>query len=359
MQIGKYIAIIVIAAAIGWASQTWLDGESEQPALGNQPKISSLPTTAEAKVENKPAVASLVDSSLEQGKKPTAEDITALMFIQNLSSMGEQEFMQFLHNSGNTRRVYSRELVFGVLEGLPTISDAKTWYRLVDFLNSVRMDDFGKQQHTIEDWVVNKIQSAEQQPHWLQVLSNFGVENINNIEFLTNNLDQFHDSESRVSALLALSRSMGLARPGGGQSLESGFSVSQLKDKIASYLSSSEELERAAAVSALGVFPTTNFEAQIATALKDSSERVRVSAMLAVGGQHKPNSETIKQSLLARMQATEASDMERLTAWQVLRLLPIEGKYYEAVHAFRNTEQQRLFQRSRNQPRRERTQWGY
>ena len=83
-----------------------------------------------------------------------------------------------------------------------------------------------------------------------------------------------------------------------------------------------------------------------------------MSAMMALGGRNKPNGEEIRNSLLVRMQLKEASDLERLTAWRMLKLMPIEGEYYKAVYEFGRSDYSELNKRYRSQARKERSQWG-
>jgi len=359
MQIARYTAVIVCSILAGWFSQSWL-ADMRSSADVQQTIEASVASEASAGVvvtpdtNNKTTESSAVEASSSQ-----PIEITPITFIENLSSMDREAFDRYLNTVVTDNIDISKELLIGILDVLPTITDSKTWYRVVDFLSFSRDINGQDRNYVAEDWVMGKVRDAEQQGQWLEVASHLGVWRKGNAEFLANNLESFHDSESRVSALLALSRYIDLDRMR-SVGLDSGSAANLAAAKIERFFNSEHELERAAAVSTLRSFPSNNYNERIVNALDDPSESVRLSAIFTLsGGGRRPNEMAIKDGLIKRMQSTDASDFERVNAWVALGLFQLEGEHYQAVYEFGVNDQERLTQRYKSEALRPRSQWGY
>ena len=303
---------IVVGFTGGWVYQT-----SSQESATKESQPSSTVATDRAKTDTSQAksepLAVAGQNSILSNNVGTDNEVTPLMFIERLSLMTEEEIRRLFYGSGGDRQRLSNALVVGLLQELPTISDSTLRYRLIDVLNSSRLYDARTQSYVVEDWVLGKVRSFEAEDYWLEVLSNFGVEKIDNIGYLAGRLDEYHESSSRVSALLAISRTIGFEIL--GNTTEEAEQISDLvKEEVATYLDSENEPERAAAVRVLRQFPTENIVQHLSDALADPSERVRLGAIRAMGGglAISPDNEAIKRILLQRMQASDASDAERL-----------------------------------------------
>lgn len=336
MQILKHLGAVAIGITFGWLANEWLSSTPENSGTASVADHLATQSSSNTKIIRSHSAETLNEVSLAKAPEPNevASKQSPISLINELLEMDDASFEQFMYQPHEV----PKELLSGVLMELSSISDLTSRYRLVDFVNSVRLMSLNDQNYDIEDWLVDKIRSNEQQEYWLELASEFGLESIENVAYVAESLDELATPEAQTSALLALSKGIGF----GFNKPSNEFNKTMASNLIAPYLSSDDELIRAAAVRTLRQYPSKTFTKDIVNALNDDSEQVRLSAINSLGGFNKPDSETIRSNLLARMHASNASATERLMAWQTLKQLPRPENYYKAIHDFGENEVPRL-----------------
>ena len=352
MQILKHLGAILVGILFGWQANDWLSSmpNKSNSSLSADHLATSQPNIDEEGKHHLNKNDKVSSTGAQQSEPPDgSSEQTPISLISELLEMDDSSFEQYLYQSNNI----PKDLLFGVLLELPSISDLKSRYRLIDFVNSARLNALNEQNYDIEDWIVEKIRNNEQADYWLELASEFGLESKENVAYIAENLDKFPTSEARASALLALSKGLGF----GFNIPSDDFNKNTASKLVAPYLSSESELVRAAAVRTLRQYPSKTFVNDIVKALNDDAEQVRLSAINSLGGFNTPDNDVLKSNLLARMQASDASEVERIMAWQKLKLLPRSEKHYRAIYDFGKNEVPRLSELLSNAAIEARTPW--
>ncbi|MFT4628945.1 MAG: hypothetical protein ACI9WC_001716 [Arenicella sp.] len=79
--------------------------------------------------------------------------------------------------------------------------------------------------------------------------------------------------------------------------------------------------------------------------------------MQSLGGRNRLDDDGVKNALFDRMQASDPSSIERITAFDMLNNMPVDNQHYAAVHDFSVNLREKLLQKYRREASHERTQW--
>ena len=279
----------------------------------------------------------------EKSEHPTAERILELVLLD------ESDFEAFRRNrTGAYKSLISDfEVAISLLEHLPHITDSRARWRIKQLLSTAQYEhDFTGmlrgEATRIESWLLQQIETYNFREHYLEVLSEIGMQSKDNLEYVISQLSFEHGSDNKAHLLNAVNRSM----------IQSTLSVSDMEKLVQQtepYLSHRDERVRAAAVASLrSVFSTESLEANLMNALDDPSSLVRTRAGDVVAAKQL-RSDQFRQRFFEAMQDEERDASERFSAAMHLSLFPLAQEEMAQLVKFRETEFDQLLQQIRQE----------
>lgn len=341
-QVSQYLLAVVAGFAAGWLMHSVLSPTTapvNRQLAQTAPAVSLSSGTddsAEHADINPIAVEPVVETST--GETSAESSWTSLNFVAEVSSMSDSEYEQLIFEFGRNAGGLTQAQLLEVLKELHSISDSRTRFRLINLLGNSRFDGTNQAdflQYGLENWVMDQVRNFNQTEDWLDILSHWGIQNVEHVDFIVDSLAGYSEP-ARISAMLALSRNFTIDLP------DTKIELTRLEDELQGYLDSDNELERAAALRALSPFSAEQISERLLGALDDQSEAVRLSALRVMIDRHRINTDAIKDLLVARMQSDSSSAMERVRSYTALQMLPIADEHYAAVYEFRRRHADRL-----------------
>lgn len=204
------------------------------------------------------------------------------------------------------------------------VTDPLTLQRAMQLLSA----ENHRSNYSIEKQIIEKMRLGDRQNEWLKILSRSGVFTPGGLDFLSEQLSFYPESEQTVHAINAINKGVNVFFNKIPRQTREAVTL-----QIENHLRADDPAVRGAALRSLSAFPVPDSESFIVDALSDPNYVVQNSAIQALmRGEFQDGK--ISDALIAMMKDESNSYRVRVMATKALRRYNLEGQDYDDLYNF-------------------------
>jgi len=345
----NFLLILSIGFALGWLLKP------KDPQLSAHETAVAQPAIASTKSETPQALANKVPTSsteLESQQAMVSELRANRLSEVNIAKEWTLDEVLEAINTENNNELYNSnlfdyfrsnpELAAQLLDQYLDLENPSAKQIATELLRIANMNnDFG-----IERQIIGKIELGDNQAKWLSVLSDFGINTPESMQFLSQQLDYSLQGQEITDALNAINK--GSNRLFNKIPRQTRELVTQ---QLVKQVNSLDPKTRAAAINSLAAYPIHDSESVIIGALSDPDRLVQYSALQTLMRGEFQSAE-IRDALMGVIRDNTIDLGLRAATAQTLRRYNLEGQDYDDLYSFNQELEDRAQERRRQNQKR-------